>query len=250
MDDSLSGRHTEAISFRNVSFGYNGQTSIVRNIDFSIPHGTWLGIIGPTASGKSTILRLLLGLHLPDGGNIEVNGTPLSEDTIGTIRNQFSVALQEPRLFGDTVGESIACGNEAEQTAIADAAEAASVLSEILVLPEGFSTNVGVRASMLSGGQRQRIALARALYRDRQILVLDDITASVDVEVEHDIIRSLRDRHSSKTVIIVSHRVAALRSCDRILVVRDGEIESDGNHMSLRRDSQFYQAVCNLQEHA
>ena len=212
-----------AIHFEAVSFAYEAERPVLRDVSFCVAPGMRVGIAGRTGSGKSTLLHLLNRCLDPSSGRILLDGLDLREYKVGDLRHQFAIVLQDPVLFSTSIGENIAYARaDASQDDIVQAARAANVHDFIASLPEGYATQVGERGLRLSGGERQRIALARAFLKDAPILLLDEPTSSVDLRTEAGILESLEQLMRGRTTFMVAHRLATLRGCDLLLQV-DGE---------------------------
>ena len=226
------------ITFEGVSFSYGGR-DVLSNLSFTVPGGTTLGILGGTGSGKSTVTLLLDRLYAPDRGSIRIGGVDLQDLDAAELRRHVSMVLQEPFLFSRSLADNIAIsgGDDAEE------ALRAACLTDV-----DPGTFVGERGVTLSGGQKQRAAIARALVRDTPILVLDDSLSAVDTETDAAIRANLREKGSGRTVIIISHRIATLRTADHILVLDDGHVVQEGSHAELSRQPGLYRQVCEIQE--
>ena len=224
-----------AIVLRDVHFRYPGNTSAaLSGLSLHIEPGTTLGLVGPTGSGKSTLIKLLLRQWMPHAGGISWGGTALADHTLEALRAGIAWVPQEPILFSASVAENIALACPAATRAQIEAvAELAAVHEDIVRLPKGYDTPVGERGVTLSGGQRQRVAIARALLADAPLLLLDDALSAVDTETEHRILTHLRDQRQGRTVIIVSHRLSALADADQIAVLRHGHLAERGTHEEL-----------------
>lgn len=223
------------IRFRDVSFRYPGaDRTALSAINFHLSPGQRLGIVGRTGSGKSTILKLLLRFYEPTSGSIEVGGVDLRSLDLATLRGWIGYAPQDALLFSRTIAENIAYGrSDASRRAVAACAARARLADEIDGFPRGLDTLVGERGITLSGGQRQRASLARALLLDPRVLLLDDTLASVDAETEEEILQELENYLTTRTAIIVTHRISAVRAADWILVLEDGAISEEGTHGTL-----------------
>lgn len=207
-----------AIDFAAVSFAYEAERPVLRDVSFSVSPGMRVGIAGRTGSGKSTLLHLLNRFLDPTSGRILLDGLDLREYKVSDLRHQFAIVLQDPVLFSTSIAENIAYARaDASQDDIVQAARAANVHEFIASLPEGYATQVGERGLRLSGGERQRIALARAFLKDAPILLLDEPTSSVDVRTEAGILESLEELMRGRTTFMVAHRLATLQGCDMLL---------------------------------
>lgn len=225
-----------AIEFRNVSFRYpSTERLVLRDISFIIQPGQTIAIVGPTGSGKSSIVRLIPRLYDPDEGEILLDGVPLKQIPLEQLRGLISMVPQEPFLFSETLGANIAFGLQDgyDEARVEKAAKVAQLADTIRDFPQGYDTQLGERGINLSGGQRQRATLARALTRDSPVLILDDALSSVDTHTEMRILAGLQDVLRQHTSLIVSHRVTAVKDADLILVIDDGEIVERGVHSEL-----------------
>jgi ATP-binding cassette subfamily B multidrug efflux pump len=243
------------IEFRNLSFHYgdtsqaaergegrtHGDENVLSNVNLKVPAGTSLAIVGPTGSGKSTLVSLIPRIYDAAPGSVLIDGRPIREFPLEVLRRNIGFVPQETFLFSDTIRENIAFGAEhATDADVRRVAEAASIASDIEGFPEGYNTTVGERGLTLSGGQKQRTAIARALIRNPRILVLDDALASVDTQTEDRILNHLREMMHGRTTIFISHRVSTVRNADRIAVLRDGEIVELGTHDELIARNGYY----------
>jgi subfamily B ATP-binding cassette protein HlyB/CyaB len=239
-----------AIEFRNVSFRYRpGSADILRNISLKIAPGETIGVVGPSGSGKSTLTKLVQRLYLPTEGQIFLDGADLSQVDPAWLRSHIGVVLQENLLFNRTIHENIAFADPAMPRAkVIDIARLAGADEFIDKLAEGYDAMVEERGANLSGGQRQRIAIARALATNPRILILDEATSALDYESERIIQRNMRRIVRDRTVIIVAHRLVAVRGCDRIVGIADGRIMEVGSHEELiRRPGGLYAYLWGLQ---
>ncbi len=234
------------VRFRDLSFAFGGadQPEALTDIDLTIPAGTRLAVLGATGSGKTTLISLLLRLHDPTRGAIEVDGIDIRGVTLASLRSQIGVVLQDTVLFAATIGENIAFGRpDASMAEIQAAAEAAQIRTFIEALPERYDTRVGERGVTLSGGQKQRIAIARALLTDPRILILDDATSSVDARTEGRILSTLRHSDGGRTMIVIAQRASTCKDSDAVVVLEEGRIAAYGTHDELLASSRLYAAI-------
>jgi len=250
------------IEFRNLSFHYgdtlqaaergmghlHGDENVLRNVNLRIPAGTSLAIVGPTGSGKSTLVSLIPRIYEAAEGAVLIDGRPIREFPLTMLRGSIGFVPQETFLYSDTIRENIALGaQDATDADVRRAAEAANIAGDIEGFPDGYKTLVGERGLTLSGGQKQRTAIARALIRNPRILVLDDALASVDTHTEDRILNHLREMMQGRTTIFISHRVSTVRSADRIAVLHDGQIVEYGTHDQLIERNGYYTELYNKQ---
>jgi ATP-binding cassette subfamily B multidrug efflux pump len=235
------------IEFRNLTFSYNGN-AVLHGIDLRIPAGTSVAIVGPTGSGKTTLVSLIPRIYDAQPGSVLIDGRPLRDYPLTDLRRNIGFVPQETFLFSETVRENIAFGvPKASDVEIQWAAEAADIAADIEEFPEKYKTLVGERGITLSGGQKQRTAIARALIRNPRILILDDALSSVDTHTEDKILNHLRDVMHGRTTIFISHRVSTVRNADRIAVLHGGRIVELGTHDELLALNGYYSDLYNKQ---
>ena len=234
---------SERIAFKSVSFSY-GDEEVLDDITFCVNPGETVAIIGPTGSGKTTLVSLLCRFYDCTKGCIEIDGVDIKQMDIQKLRKIISVAMQDIFLFSDTIEGNIAYGMPAaSMEQIKKVATIADAHHFISNLPEGYDTIVGERGVGLSGGQKQRIALARALMSNPSVLVLDDTTSSVDMHTEHTIFKTLKQYHKDKTTFIIAHRISSVKDADKILVLKEGKIIEQGKHHELISQKGYYYNV-------
>jgi ATP-binding cassette subfamily B protein len=232
-----------AVEFRGLTFAYGDGPAVLHDIDLSVPAGSTLAIVGPTGSGKSTLVGLLPRLHDPAPATLFVDGRDVRELPLAALRRSIGFVPQEAFLFSNTLRANVALGAPeriATPERVEWAVEAAQLANEVREFPEGYETQIGERGITLSGGQKQRAALARALVRDPRILVLDDALAAVDAQTEERILTNLKAFAAGRTTFIVSHRVSAVRWADLIVVLRKGRIVERGRHDELILADGYY----------
>lgn len=236
------------VSFNQVSFRYAGSGAGIQDITLSVPAGNTLALVGATGSGKSTLIKLLLRFYDPSHGDIRIDGQPIREVSLKSLRDAIGLVSQDVYLFEGSIRDNLAYGKpDASEEEIIDAARTAEAWSFIEALPEGLDTPVGERGIRLSGGQRQRLSLARALLKNPPILVLDEATSAVDNETEAAIQRSLKRIGHNRTVIMIAHRLSTIVDADTIAVVENGRIVEEGDHDSLIRNNGAYAAQWRVQ---
>lgn len=236
------------VSFNQVSFRYAGSGAGIQDITLNVPAGNTLALVGATGSGKSTLIKLLLRFYDPSHGDIRIDGQPIREVSLKSLRDAIGLVSQDVYLFEGSIRDNLAYGKpDASEEEIIDAARTAEAWSFIEALPEGLDTPVGERGIRLSGGQRQRLSLARALLKNPPILVLDEATSAVDNETEAAIQRSLRRIGHNRTVIMIAHRLSTIVDADTIAVVENGRIVEEGDHNSLIHNNGAYAAQWRVQ---
>jgi ATP-binding cassette subfamily B multidrug efflux pump len=248
--DAVEAREIEIvgeIEFRGLNFSYDGKP-VLHDVNLRVPAGSSLAIVGPTGSGKTTLVNLIPRIYDAEPGAVLIDGRPIREYALASLRRNIGFVPQETFLFSDRIRENIALGvDAATDREIHDAAEAANIAADIESFPEGYETMVGERGITLSGGQKQRTAIARALIRNPKILILDDALSSVDTHTEDKILNHLRDVMRGRTTIFISHRVSTVRNADRIAVLHGGRIVELGTHHELLALNGYYSDLYNKQ---
>ena len=241
-----------ALTFRRVGFHYPAPAGevprwVLRDISFSVPAGATLGIVGATGSGKSALMDLVPRLHDPQEGDILLDGVPIRQLDLGTLRREIGYVPQESVLFSETLGANLSYGT-LDATAGEWAARVAQLDETIREFPGGYDTLLGERGINLSGGQKQRAALARALARKPSVVLLDDALSAVDTHTEAEILRALREALAARTALIASHRISAIRDATWIIVLDEGRIVEQGRHEELLAMGGRYWALLNRQQ--
>ena len=238
--EGISRQIRGEIDIRNLSFAYNGQ-AVLKNINLRIPLGATYAIVGETGSGKSTLVSLLARVHDVTEGEILIDGVPLRKYSLHALRSSLGYVPQETFLFSEKISDNIAFGvDQASPSDIQEAARLANILHDVEEFPKQFDTMIGERGITLSGGQQQRTAIARALIRNPQILVLDDALSSVDTATEERILSHLKVVMRDRTSILISHRVSTVKFADQIIVLKGGEIVERGTHDELAARDGYY----------
>ncbi len=238
------------IVFDDVTFRYPGRPSIAAldHIHLTVQPGETVALVGPSGAGKTTIIQLLQRFYDPSEGAIRLDGVDLRDMDRAAFRHQLALVPQDPVIFGDTARENIRFGRPtATDAEVEAAAKAAAAHDFLMALPEGYDSYVGERGVMLSGGQKQRIAIARAILRDAPVLLLDEATSALDAESERLVQAAVDDLASTRTTLIVAHRLATVKKADRILVFEGGQIVATGTHDSLVAENGLYARLARLQ---
>ncbi len=237
-----------SVVFEDVNFAYPDRSEIINGLNIEIKPGTTQAIVGPTGSGKTTLIRLLLRFHDPTSGKILLDGKDLKSLKMKDLRSAISLVTQTITLFPGTVMQNIAYGKAgATEEEIIEAAKVAEAHSFIMSLPDGYNTQIGEGGHKLSGGQRQRLSIARAVLKDAPILVLDEATSSVDNETEEALQKSLEIISKDRTTIVIAHRLSTIRYSDSIIVLDDGKVVESGNHEELLDNKSQYFRLWNVQ---
>jgi len=236
------------VSFEAVRFGYRADRPILKGIDFTVPAGRKLAIVGPTGAGKSTISRLLFRFYDVTQGSIRIDGRDIRDVTQESLRAAIGVVPQDTVLFNDTIRYNIAYGRVgATQHEIEHAARLAQVHDFVASLPEGYDTRVGERGLKLSGGEKQRVAIARTILKDPRILILDEATSALDTGTEQDIQAALRAVARDRTTLVIAHRLSTVVDADEIIVLADGRVAERGRHAALLARDGLYARMWALQ---
>ncbi len=236
------------IRFRNVSFGYDPEKPVLRDVDLTIPPGQIVGLVGPSGAGKTTFAALIPRFYEVTKGAVEVDGIDVRDLRVHDLREQLSLVGQQALLFSGSIRENIALGREsATEAEIMAAADSAAVTKFLSSQPKGIDTELGQGGAGLSGGQRQRVAIARAFVKDAPILILDEATASLDAESEREIQEELDKLAQGRTTLIVAHRFSTIRNAHRILVFDAGRIVGDGTHEELYASCALYKELYDRQ---
>ena len=230
-----------SIEFKNVSFAYNKDAKVLKDVSFTAKQGEVTALVGISGSGKTSVLRLISRLYDYDTGSILIDGKDIKNISTESLFKNVSIVFQDVTLFNTSIMENIRLGREsATDEEVKEAARLANCMDFIEKLPDGFNTLIGENGAELSGGERQRISIARAFLKDAPVLILDEISASLDVDNEKKIQDSLNKLIKDKTVIIISHRLKSIENVNKIVVIDEGVVETSGNHDDLIKDSKVY----------
>jgi ATP-binding cassette subfamily B protein len=236
------------VRFEGVSFAYDAISPVLRGVDIDARPGEVVALLGPTGSGKSTVVNLMPRFYDVTGGRITIDGTDIRDVTIASLRDNIGIVQQDLFLFSATIRENIAYGAvDASQEEIERAARAARIHDFIMATPEGYDTWVGERGVTLSGGQRQRVAIARTLLKDPRILIFDDSTSSVDTETEYLIQQALAELMQGRTTFVIAQRLRTVKAADQILVLQHGQVVERGKHEDLIEQDGLYRQIYDLE---
>lgn len=229
------------VELRNVSFGYEPETPVLKNLSLHARPGELVAIVGPTGAGKTTVINLLMRFYDAEAGSITVDGHDIRQVTRSSLRRAYSMVLQDTWLFQGTIFDNIAYGKkDATMEQVEAAAKAARIHSYIVSLPQGYDTILSDNGSSISKGQKQLLTIARAMLLDSHMLILDEATSNVDTQTEAAIQAAMRTLMKDKTCFVIAHRLSTIRNADHILVMRDGQVAEQGNHKALMAQNGFY----------
>jgi subfamily B ATP-binding cassette protein MsbA len=246
LDEPISG----SLTFEQVSFSYaGGEQPALADISFEVPARSKVALVGASGSGKSTVVKLLMGLYRANTGSIKIDGQEIDELSLTSLREAIAFVPQKSVLFNDSLQENVRYGSaELDPTRFAEVIDAALLTQVVESHPDGVDQNIGENGDRLSGGQQQRIAIARALYKDAPVLILDEATSSLDSEAENKIQTAIDALLQNRTAMIIAHRLSTIRNADLILVFDQGRIVEQGSHASLLENKGVYANLVKAQE--
>ena len=250
LSGKLLGENDGNVTFENVSFSYPNASGVpvLKDINFEIKSGEMVAIIGATGSGKTSLVNMIPRFYDATEGEVYVNGIPVKEYDLATLRSRISYVMQKSELFSGTIAENIRWGKaDATDAEVAEAAKIAQAEEFINGFAEGYDTYIAEKGASLSGGQKQRMSIARALVRRPEIIILDDATSALDLATEAKLRKALRENLKDATVIMIAQRIASVKEADRIAVIENGTIKDCGSHEELMRTSETYRDIYNSQ---
>ncbi|WP_456406448.1 ABC transporter ATP-binding protein [Thiolapillus sp.] len=244
----FAGRETVSIQMRNIGFAYGDGPPILRNVTLDIEAGEKVALVGASGGGKSTLVKIILGLYLPRSGCVCFDEAPVTEIGLDVVRDNVATVLQHPALLNDTVRMNITLGAEMPDETIWQALDIAQLKSVVEELPDGLETRIGRDGVRLSGGQRQRLAVARMILSQPKVVILDEATSALDTDTETRLHQRLAEFLQHRTTLIIAHRLSAVRQADRVLVFEDGRIVEQGSHAQLIEEDGLYASLYGKQE--
>ncbi len=241
--DPFLGKRTVSVRLEDVSFSYDGRHQVLKNLSLHIPAGQKVAFVGASGGGKTTLVNVILGLYVPDRGEIRFDDAPVSQIGLDVVREHVATVLQHPALFNDSVRINLGMGRDIPDEALWQALEIAQLKADIEALPAQLDTRLGRNGVRLSGGQRQRLAVARMILANPAVVILDEATSALDTSTEARLHRALAEFLAKRTTIIIAHRLSAVRQADRVLVFEDGHIVEDGRHDELIGNDGLYASL-------
>lgn len=237
------------VQFKNVTFSYQDNKTVLKNFSFTIKPNTKIALVGESGEGKTTVTNLLLRFYDPDSGSVLIDGQDIAQVTQTSLRQNIGVVFQDPNLFSGTIRENVSYAKpDASEKEILQAITAANALGFVEKLPQGLDTQIGERGVKLSGGQKQRLAIARAILKNAPILILDEATSSLDSKAEHEVQAALQELMKNRTTIIIAHRLSTIASVDEIIGIKGGKIVEQGSPSQLAKANGIYAELLALQQ--
>jgi ABC-type multidrug transport system fused ATPase/permease subunit len=243
------GRLSGEVEFKNVSFSYDSREPVLRDVSFRVRPGEHVAIVGPTGVGKTTLLSLILRFYKPITGAIYFDGKPTSEYDVGSLRGRIGYVSQTTLLLSGTIMENLRYGNpDAAREEILKATQVADIHDFICSLPKGYESEIGEKGVNLSEGQKQRLAIARALVKEPDIIVLDEPASALDSLTEKSIFQTLPTILRNKTLFVAAHRFSTIKDSDRILLLNENRLVAIGKHESLLETNEYYRSLVSYQQ--
>ena len=242
-EDPFAGSRTTSIHVENVSFRYGDGPLVLDKVNLKIDAGEKVALVGASGGGKTTLVQILLGLYLPEEGQIYFNEVPVTRIGLDVVRNNVATVLQHPALFNDTVRNNLTLGRQTDDEKLWHALDVAQLSDVVRSLPKALDTLIGRNGVRLSGGQRQRLAVARMVLSDPRVVILDEATSALDTTTEQNLHLAMREFLHGRTTLIIAHRLSAVRQADRALVFEGGTIVEDGSHEDLMRNDGLYASL-------
>jgi ATP-binding cassette subfamily C protein CydCD len=248
-DGEASSDLSSGFSFQNISFSYPGRSiRVLQNLNFEIPVGKTLALVGPSGAGKTSLAQLLMRFWDPDKGSISLNGIELRDYKLEDLRSRIALVAQDTYLFNNSLRENILVAKpDATELELSEAVKLSALSEVVESMPDGLETIVGERGASLSGGQRQRVAIARAFLKDAPFLILDEATSHLDALSEHTVHKALNLLKTNRTTIIIAHRLSTIRDADRIIVLHEGRMVETGTHKELLQKTGLYRQLVSKQ---
>ena len=247
--DPFAGKTTVGVRVEQVSFAYREDEPVLKQVSLDIAPGEKVALVGASGGGKSTLVQVMLGLYPPTQGRLYFDDVPVTRIGLDVVRDNVAVVLQHPALFNDSVRSNLTLGGDADESALWQALQVAQLQDVVEAMPDGLDTLVGRSGVRLSGGQQQRLAIARMLLTDPKVVILDEATSALDTETEARLHAALRVHLAGRTLLIVAHRLSAVRQADRVYVFEDGQIAEEGGHAELMQADGLYASLYRSVQH-
>jgi ATP-binding cassette subfamily C protein len=245
--DPFAGKTTVGVHVEKVSFAYRAGEPVLNQVSLDIAPGEKVALVGASGGGKSTLVQVILGLYPPSAGRLYFDGVPVTRIGLDVVRDNVAVVLQHPAMFNDSIRDNLTLGGKAGEATLWQALEVAQLRDVVAAMPLGLDTVVGRQGVRLSGGQQQRLAIARMLLTNPRVIILDEATSALDTETEARLHAALRRHLAGRTLLIVAHRLSAVRQADRVYVFEDGQIAEEGNHAELLQADGLYASLYRVQ---